>query len=338
MDELEMIATMLDEPPTAESEAAVRRRLLSGTSEPEPPKRRAQRRPILWSGFGLAATAAAVTGAVVLSSGTTPRAPDAGHGPEAVQPMSAKTVLLTAAEHAETAPATGQYWHVLRIQSNAFYNERGDYWMLGQQLIGQWSQRDGRSWTGFRGLGAVPMTPKDAPAFKRAGSPDPAPISPALMKDTGTKTFSVCDAAMTFKQVQALPATPGALKNALKRAIPRKHPTAGGTADEVVKNCVSDLLSSVPAPPKVRAAAYRMLATMPGVTSMGQVTDERGRKGFGLRVRVMPEVTDTVIIDPDSSLVLSTTRTLPNVPGKVQKELYLQADWTNSPPSIPSLP
>ncbi|MGK5554785.1 CU044_5270 family protein [Actinomadura kijaniata] len=337
MDELQMITTMLDEPPTPQGKAAVRHRLLNGMREPKRPTRRAWRRPALWSGFGLTATAAAVTGTVVLSSGTTPRAPDPD-GPGAAQPMSARTVLLTAAEHAEAAPATGKYWHVLKVQSRAFHNERGNYWMLGRQLIGQWSRPDGRSWTGYRGLGAVPMSAKDAPAFRRDGSPDPSPISPRLVKDTGTKTFLVCDREMTFKQVQALPTDPGKLNGALKRAIPRDHSTAGRTADEVVKNCVIDLLGFVPAPPKVRGAAYRMLAAMPGVTAMGKVTDERGRKGFGLHVRVLRGVTDTIIIDPDSSLVLSTSRTTPDVPGKVAKVLYLQVGWTDSDPRIPTLP
>ncbi|QKW32853.1 CU044_5270 family protein [Actinomadura sp. NAK00032] len=338
MDEFQMIATMLDEPPTPETESTVRHRVLNGMREPGRPARRAWRRPVLWSGFGLAATAAAVTGAVVLSSGTAPRAPDPGHEPAAVQPMSAKTVLLTAAEHAEAAPARGKYWHVLRIQSNAFYDEQGDYWVLGRQLIGQWTRPDGRSWTGFRGLDPVPMSPKDAAPFRRAGSPDPNPISPMLDKDTGRKTFSVCDRGMTFRQVQALPTDPGELRSALKRAIPRDHPTAGRTPDEVVKNCATDLLSFVPAPPKVRAATYRMLAAMPGVTTMGAVTDERGRKGVGLHVRVLREVADTLVIDPESSFVLSTSRTSPNVPGKVDKALYLQAGWTDSAPRIPTLP
>ncbi|MFG2003861.1 CU044_5270 family protein [Spirillospora sp. NPDC048911] len=337
MDEFQTIATMLDEPPTPESEAAVRHRLLNGMREPERPARRAWRRPARWSGFGLAATAAVVTGAVVLSSGTTPRAPDPGRRTTA-RPMSAQTVLLTAAGHAETAPATGKYWHVLRVQSRAIHNSRKGYWMLGRQLIGQWSRPDGRSWTGYRGLGAVPMSARDAPAFQRDGSPDPAPVSPALVKDAGTKTFLVCDRAMTFKQVQALPTDPGKLRGALRRAIPRDHPTAGRTADEVVKNCVTDLLSFVPAPPKVRAAAYRMLAAMPGVTAMGEVTDERGRRGFGLQVRVLRGVADTMIIDPESSLVLSTSRTVPDVPGKVSKMLYLRAGWTDDAPKVPALP
>lgn len=186
--------------------------------------------------------------------------------------------------------------------------------------------------------GAVPMTAKDAPAFRRDGSPDPSPISPALDKESGTKTFLVCDRGMTFKQVQALPADPDGLRSALRRAIPRDHPTAGRTADEVVKNCATDLLSFVPAPPKVRAAAYRMLAAMPGVTAMGTVTDERGRKGFGLHVRVLRGVADTVVIDPGTSFVLSTSRTVPDVPGKVDKVLYLRAGWTGGEPRIPTLP
>ncbi|MEV4254172.1 CU044_5270 family protein [Spirillospora sp. NPDC049652] len=336
MDEFQMIGTMLDEPPTPETEAAVRRRLLDGMREPERSARRAWRRPALWSGFGLTATAAAVTGAIVLSSGTSPRAPDPGRGP-AVQPMSSKTVLLTAAERAEKTPTTGKYWHVLSMQARAFHKERGDYWILGWQLIGQWSRPDGRSWTGYRGLPPTPMSAKDAPAFRRDGSPDPSPGSPALVREAGTQTFLLCDSRMTFKQVQALPTDPGALRSALRRAVPADHPTAGRTADEVVRNCATDLLSYVPAPPKVRAAAYRMLAAMPGVTAIGEVTDERGRKGVGLRVQVKPSVTDTVVIDPASSLVLSTSRTLSKVPGTVDKILYLQVGWTDAPPKIPTL-
>lgn len=338
MDEFQMIATMLDEPPTPETEDAIRHRLLNGMREPERPTRRAWRRPALWSGFGLTATAAAVTGAVVLSSGAGPRAPDPGHDPAAAQPMSAKTVLLTAAEHAETAPTKGRYWHVLRIQSSSYHDARGDFWILGRQLIGQWSRPDGTSWHGYRGLGAVPATEKDAPAFKRAGSPDPNPISPMLDRDTGTGTFPVCDGQMTFKQVQALPTDPGKLRVALRRVVPANHPTRGRTADEVVRTCVSDALSSIPAPPKVRAAAFRLLADMPGVTSLGAVTDERGRKGVGLRLQNPGGGADTVIIDPATSFVLSTSLTAPNIPGKLDKELYLKAGWTNSDPEIPTLP
>ncbi|MEV5568957.1 CU044_5270 family protein [Spirillospora sp. NPDC052269] len=338
MDEFQMIATMLDEPPTPDNEAAVRHRLLNGMREPARPTRRASRRPVLWSGFGLAATAAAVAGAVVLSSGTTPRAPDHGHGPTATQPMSARTVLLTAAEHAEGAPASGKYWHVLRIQSRAIHDTRSGYWILGQQLIGQWSRPDGRSWTGYRTLGAKPMSAKDAPAFQRDGSRDPNPVPPSLNKDAKTKTFSVCDSAMTFKQVQALPTDPGTLRAALRRMVPPDHPTAGRTVDEVVRNCVTDLLSFVPAPPKVRAAAFRAFAAMPGVTSLGPVTDERGRTGIGLRIQFRRGFTDTVIIDPDSSLVLSDSVTGSKAPEQLGKVLYIQVGWTDSAPKVPTLP
>ncbi|WP_067473752.1 CU044_5270 family protein [Actinomadura hibisca] len=338
MDELEMIATMLDEPATPETEAAVQRRLLKGMREPERPTRRAWRRPARWSGFGVAATAAAVTGAVVLAPGTAPRAPDPDRAPAVAQPMSARTVLLTAAEHAEAAPTTGKYWHVLRVHSSAYSNGKPEYHMLGQQLIGQWSRPDGQSWTGARGLGAVPMSAKDAPAFRRAGSPDPNPIRPQLTKETGTATFLVCDREMTFKQVQALPTDPGKLRSALRRAVPRNHPTAGRTTDEVVRNCVTSLLGFVPAPPKVRAAAYRLFAAMPGVTAMGEVTDERGRKGFGLRVQGRRGFVETVIIDPASSLVLSTSVTGSGPVGTLSKMLYLQVGWTDSEPRIPTLP
>ncbi|HEU5025791.1 MAG TPA: CU044_5270 family protein [Spirillospora sp.] len=339
MDELQMIATMLDEPPAPDAEAAVRRRITAGMREPERAPRRAWRRPALWSGLGLAATAAAVTGALTLTtSGTAPRAPDPGHG--AVRPMSAKTVLLTAAEHAETAPSTGRYWHVRTLSSMPFHGgpRNGGYW--GSRLtVGEtWTLRDGRSWTGYREAG-VRIAPEDEAAWKRDGSPNKAASAHGLFKAKGPGTFLVCDKEMSFKQVQALPADRAGLQSALKRAMLHNDdgPVPPGAQRMFVAGCLAGLLADVPVPPKVRAAAYRALAGTPGVTVTGRTTDERGRAGIGLAVPDGRDGTSTMIIDPDSSLVLSTT--VGHGPGgKSVTRIILQAGWTNAAPSVPALP
>ncbi|WP_225991657.1 CU044_5270 family protein [Actinomadura montaniterrae] len=338
MDELQMIATMLDEPPAPDAEAAVRRRLMDGMREPERAARRAWRRPALWSGLGLAATAAAVTGALTLTSGTAPRAPDPGPG--AVRPMSAKTVLLTAAEHAEAAPSTGTYWHVRTLTSIPFHGgpRKGGYW--GSRLtVGEtWTLRDGRSWTGYREAG-VRIAPKDEAAWKRDGSPNKAASGHGLFKDKGPGTFLVCDKEMSFTQVQALPAEPAGLLSALKRAMLHNDdgPVPPSAQRTFVAGCLAGLLADVPVAPKVRAAAYRALAATPGVTVTGRTTDERGRTGIGLVVPEGRGGSSTMIIDPDSSLVLSTT-VGHGSGGKDVARIILEAGWTDASPKVPALP
>jgi len=57
------------------------------------------------------------------------------------------------------------------------------------------------------------------------------------------------------------------------------------------------------APPKVRAALYRMIENLPGIESLGSMTDELGRDGVGVGF-TQYGVQDVLIFDPPTSAVL----------------------------------
>nr|BFE82807.1 hypothetical protein GCM10020093_054080 [Planobispora longispora] len=94
----------------------------------------------------------------------------------------------------------------------------------------------------------------------------------------------------------------------------------------------------------MRAAAYRALAELPNVRYLGESTDERGRTGavfsFTTPFAASSATQDaavqrTLIIDPGTSQVLSSTTTgLPGVKGE-QVEVVLEAGWTDDEPSPP---
>jgi hypothetical protein len=360
MDELQMIATMLDEPPTPDGEDAVRHRLLNGMREPERAARRAWRRPALWSGFGLAATAAVVTGAVVLSSGTTPRAPD----PTSARPVSAQTVLLAAAQRADAAPAAGAYWHVRALEAlPTQVGPKGNrYWMDKLVVNETWTNAAGVAWAGHREVGARPHSAADAVAWRRDGSPrrwdlgaadtadggrvvlSTSPRPGEVVRVKGPRTVTVCDKEMSFKQAQALPARPDALMGALRDAM--SHNDDGAVPESArngfLQQCLAGLLAEVPTRPKVRGAAYRALASMPGVTSVGPAADEGGREGVGLVLRSAGGPLYRLVIDPKTSLVLAEsveqTGAAAKVKSKFRRTRYLAAGWTDAGPKVPTLP
>ncbi|MGK5555158.1 hypothetical protein ACSNOI_26435, partial [Actinomadura kijaniata] len=234
MDELHMLAGLLEETPSDRTVATGRARLGQEIAAPAGPERRRLRWPV-FAGFGLAATAAAVTGTLVLGSGTTPRAPDPG---EADAPMTTRTVLLAAAEKAGTAPAAGRYWHtrILNRTPRQVGPENNRYWVQETEVTERWTERSGRAVVGFRPGGARPVTPADIAAWKRDGSPRRWPVETVetgwkgpryftvkpgpgrLQPHRDVPTFGVCDKEMTFAQVAALPDEPKALRAALAKA------------------------------------------------------------------------------------------------------------------------
>jgi hypothetical protein len=106
-------------------------------------------------------------------------------------------------------------------------------------------------------------------------------------------------------------------------------------------------LTRRPATPEVRAAAFRLLAGVPGVRTIGSVTDDRGRTGIGLAARgSMREGSGTVfdyqlILEPKTYRILAGRQVVVKPGGSMKgmrpgdvlnRELVLQAGWTNEGP------
>lgn len=360
MNELQMISAMLEEDPSERTVAEGRARLLaevaSPASAPAPARRRGLRLPRLGFGLaGLAGVAAAAVAVAVAVSGTAPGDPD----PEAKAPrdLSARTVLLAAADRAATTPvARGDYWRVKRMYAIAVrVGPKGrPYTMERLHVVEEWTNAKGVTWSGFREAGARPKTPADAAAWKADGSPARWDLGAAdtvqggrsylhgtpqpgrVVKVNPPHGFVVAERRMTLKEIQALPSDPERLSAALRAA-------AGGrnVPDTLLGGALTDLLATVPAPPEVRAAAFRALAALPGARSLGEVKDPQGRTGVGIDI-VDRGLATRLIVDPRTSLILSSAEVAgrPGAakPDKERTTVYLQAGWTDARPQVPTLP
>ncbi len=95
------------------------------------------------------------------------------------------------------------------------------------------------------------------------------------------KTDSSVGKPMTRAALSELPTTPDGLRDYLKTVIAKQWGAEYAHVDvnaELYQAGVH-IIMDLPAPPNVRAAAFRMLASLPGVKAEGEVTDPLGRTG-----------------------------------------------------------
>ncbi|TYB49568.1 CU044_5270 family protein [Actinomadura chibensis] len=295
------------------------------------PVRRRRVRPV-W-GLGLAAAVAAgAVAAVTLvptgGDGPARHAPGAG----AEQVIDVRTVLLTAADKAAAQPDQMRtYWHDRTIASFYFRVGKGDaaYTIVMRQMEEGWvpSSPTGRRWGAVHQLDAKPATMRDVQAWKRAGSPTTFKSEVSITRGNnkirkpieinaapGERTLSSSPLKdgmifwigrnVTMKDLRSLPSDPAKLKAHLLRDY-KGHGTEGDVpmgADawlfEVARGVVG-----MPVKPAVRSAAFRVLAGLPQVKSIGKVVDSEGRKGDAV---AMDERTDAGVIRHRVVLDLST--------------------------------
>ncbi|WP_414942761.1 CU044_5270 family protein [Amycolatopsis sp. cmx-11-51] len=246
MNDLDVLRTALvcDEP-TQEVIDRSRHRLqnhLRGVSTP--------RKRIGWlvAGSGVTAAAAAAAVLVLLPAAGAGSPPSAGSpAPAAAKTVTGQEILLAAATVAEHTPeGAGTYWHV-HVTTPAITYE---YWV----------KADGKKW--FRGT--------------KSGNQ----VIP--MELTQAKPFSLVGVDLTLEQLRGLPTSPDALTAWITEAL--THSTARTSAgpftaadrEEAAFLSLISLASTLPAPPAVRAAAFRALASYPGVRSLGDLPGGQG--------------------------------------------------------------
>jgi hypothetical protein len=379
MDEISMVHRLLDEPPPLPHVVAEGRERLfhssardSRTTRTTPAIRRAAFRTALGLGLtGAAAAAALVVATLMPGVGTSPRT----RGP-AVTDGSAQNVLLAAAVRAESAPTSGTYWHVRSMSRTTWPQKLGQgdnrYTVELLSVHENWTKRDGQTWWGSREW-VRPKTSEDEAAWRRDGSPtkwcmgktDTEPPEPiclhtapgtASLTHVGDDTFVVAEGReLTFAQLQGLPEDPDALGawvvDAVKEDLDRS--VSADLLDYNVAEVLANLLVDVPAPPGVRAAAYRALADMPNVSSIGPTRDELDRAGVGILIDagdwagvVLPggrpfkagKLTRRLIIDPDTSHVLASQASAGSSSDPTSGTLILEVGWSDEKPHEPALP
>lgn len=134
------------------------------------------------------------------------------------------------------------------------------------------------------------------------------------------------------------------------RAITRDDagPTPRTVIDQWLFEQGSDLILTAPITPKVRAAAFRMLAALPEAKLLGTVRDADGRSGTAVGIDSIDPMgrpdhvsQHRLIIDgatghalADETMTLARTDTYPGMPAGaiVGTNTVLQAGWTNRAP------
>jgi len=259
----------------------------------------------------------------------TPTAPTGTPGSATVA-LDARTVLLAAASQAEAQQEkTGDWWRsesvqrdLLRVLGEPSYlvytAERSEMW-TPYETGGERVDRSQK-------LGFDFPTPADEAAWKQAGSPSRVsldvpkpkpkggPASPGIgsyevdrlpgREEThraplldGDKVFWL-GKNVTMKDLQGLPDDPKRLKAWLLRSYKGHDTESSGvpmTSEKWLYQVATGLIADMPVTPKVRGAAFRMLAELETVRVIENVTDLEGRTGTA--VAMEKESDGAVILD-----------------------------------------
>ena len=296
MDDLKMIGTLLTVPGPSEDVVDRGRRQLAATMHGAARGYRARTR---WLAAGTGLTAAAAAAAALVLGTVAPDTP-AGH-PSAAAP-AARQILLAAASSAERASAgSGIYWHV----TTQFSDSPSDRWQT-------WTLRDGQTWW-----------TKGSQVLRGSRQP-----------------FYLAGKGLSFAQLQDLPTGPAALKAwIIHNAI--EHGGKGGPfgrrapsktmEQEVIFTSLAALVTDLPVPSALRAAAFRVMASFPGVRSLGPVP---GGQGLLIPLGGQPA---RIVVDPATSRVRDTNFFVSEgaqVSTQSPTTATVTAGWTNHLPKV----
>lgn len=268
---------------------------------------------------------------------------------------AAHDVLTEAARRAETTRGSGRFWHSLGETRQLIHrSHRGNRYLLEATTpIEGWApadRRDGEGVTAFNAAKLRPLTPADALAYRKDGSPKPnenpdpemgivvpdPPMGPELGGD-----------GIYEGDVTRLPAAePDRFRRGMLTWI-RDHGGLPGDTDawlfrEGLKILDTD---SRPVPPKTRAAVYRMLATLPGLRNLGPVKDPLGRPAVAVAMTETSDKLGTlewrVYLSPDKDLLMGLQAVVIK-PGKTDGHIppgtaqytrvVRMAEWTDGCP------
>ncbi|MDX6742640.1 hypothetical protein [Actinocorallia sp. A-T 12471] len=140
---------------------------------------------------------------------------------------------------------------------------------------------------------------------------------------------------ITLGELRGLPADPVALKDALARRL--KPGTKGVELDTLLFEMGVHLVSELPVSSEVRAAAYRLIAGLPGVVSTGAVTDALGRQGRSVAMGADGSADQMLrlVIDPADGLPLAVQHYTTATGEVVSATTVTRIGWTDDRPDLP---
>ena len=252
------------------------------------------------------------------------------------------------------------------------------YVLEGSRSLETWRAKrpDLQYWRIWQDLGVKPATPQDEAAWRAAGAPaswrypknmktenlfsvPSRPLKAAAGERTAERLYGkwkgsaghLAGDSMTWKEVRAIPGEQDKLRNYLEERIGRLELSGSGMdatearAHILLRGCVG-IISGLPASPEVRASAYRILASLPGIRAEGEMTDPLGRRGQTLSYQeeIEPGLFTQVqlVVDPSTGLLLAEVRTnTTELANGRQAELRLSTSfqaigWTDDRPQLPT--
>ncbi|GAA1726686.1 CU044_5270 family protein [Nonomuraea bangladeshensis] len=338
MDELDALRQMRT---TLAQEEAPDQLALRANWRSDPPRR--SRRSFRVPMMSMMATTALVAATLATISLTSDRDQPVRFG-ENGSPQAPGNALLVAAANVQEGP-TGKYWHTTRIAGKIYAvgeNAADHYKVESRMQYDDWTDQRGKSCFAVQDLPARPWTARDRQKWRKAGAP--MKVQVATADGPGTLFFETPKSrqpcrrvddrrffGMTPQQLAALPTQPEQLENALldlkgnweayAPVVTRQPMRAlhGEKRVRALSDVAGTLLAEALVPPAVRAAAFRMLATLPGVKVESRTTDPLGRPGVVIALPLettvplglftAPKQLGTYrrqwIIDPDNGTLLA---------------------------------
>jgi hypothetical protein len=301
--------------------AQARRAFIELTSRRRPPRRSRRHRSI----FVLAAVPIVVAAVLVALLVISPSGPSL-HQTTPGQSLrhttaSAATVLrkisVVADQQPILQPGPGQYVYQgsQSLSSGALGNDRtGSIWINTTMTVQKWmsDQAAGKS---IESTSAPAFArPSDRAAWTAAGQPALPPTHPPIAATVSAGAGSDAFNGLVGLAASSLSTDPATLRAQVQAALNTKN-----TALQEVCGCtwgdislvtgVEAVLESWEAAPTVRAAAYQVLATLPGVTVQSSATDHAGAAGEG--VTATQDGTQVqLVVDPDTSSVIGSNSTV----------------------------
>ncbi|WP_067820404.1 CU044_5270 family protein [Actinomadura kijaniata] len=266
----------------------------------------------------------------------------------------ARAVLLAAAQRAAQPERTGRYWHTRGEVSQLVHRDHDGnrYTLLATTPTESWHPVDRREDGVFSvdvgGSKVQPLTPADAAAYRRDGSPQPGDMNP----DTGLDLTSPPSGPglpgdpVYEGRAEELPTDPARMRWAMLeevrtwRGLP-DHPEAWLFREG------ARLLGAQgrPLPASTRVALFRMLASLPGTRSLGTVRDPAGRPALAValteRTGDLGTLEWQLFLSPSRDMLMATRAVVVEPgddnrrarPGSPQyQSVVKQAGWTDRRP------
>ncbi|MFH8466465.1 CU044_5270 family protein [Streptomyces sp. NPDC017991] len=286
-------------------------------------------------------------------AGTAPQSSSAAAEPGADGDVrvDGRLELLSVAKKAETPAAEGTYWQTTTRSEDvnvvAATGDKEQLLAVRTTSTDKWSVgvRPGTRSLMVSGLDGVtePRTKADEARWRAAGSPETLQAEVAGNEEGGTlgytmgtrrpmvmrtdaddKIYALGPQNITYQDLRELPSDSGELRRELERLYARDSgaDTSDGRTAYVLRQA-ADLIT-MPVEPAVRAAAYRVMAELPGVRGLGRVTDPLGREGVGFTFPGTPStplgrVAQRLVVDPSTGEMLAEQSVLVEPSARAEK-------------------